>query len=158
MKSKKKRRMKNKEKETFIQTNEDEMSLKSRNRIDNRMTIDGIEYRLQRIIDATATNIHHIISRKEKQEFNVHADRNKMEINMRVHDALNKLYWDKQNPKKQLEFMFNIRKPVLSPGVKMALLDILSLPNDVFYHQELIKWPKHKNKKSEMNSKNSQKE
>lgn len=120
---------------------------------DKHLTLNGVEYRLLKIIDATATNIHHIISRKEKEIFNVHDERNKMTINMRVHDALNRLYWNKQTPRKQLAFMLDIWKPVLSPWVKNALFDILNLPDDVFYHIDLIKCKKKKNKNSETNSK-----
>ena len=60
----------------------------------DRVFVDnnGIRRKIMRVIDATATNIHHIISRKEKEIFNVHDERNKMEINMRIHDALNRLY------------------------------------------------------------------
>lgn len=113
----------------------------------DRVFVDesGVKRKILRVIEATATNIHHIISRKQKDKFNVHDERNKMTISMRVHDALNRLYWDKQTPRKQLAFMLDIRKPVLSPWVKQALFDILELPDDVFYHQELIKCKKNKN-------------
>ena len=114
---------------------------------DRILTIDNVPYRLLRVIDKTATNIHHVISRKENKKFNVHIDRNKLEINMRVHDALNRLFWDKQNPRKQLEFMLNIWKEVLSPWVKQELYTILSLPDDVFYHKDLIKDDKKKKTK-----------
>lgn len=88
-----------------------------------------------------------MISRKENKKFNVHIDKNKLEISMRVHDALNRLFWDKQNPRKQLEFMFNIWKEVLSPWVKQELYTILSLPDDMFYHEDLIKDGKKKKTK-----------
>ena len=65
---------------------------KDSNYRDRILTIDNIPYRLLRVIDKTATNIHHVISRKENKKFNVHIDRNKLEINMRVHDALNRLF------------------------------------------------------------------
>lgn len=69
-----------------------EMDFENNCNRDNIINLNGVEYRLQRIIDATATNIHHIISRKEKEKFNVHDERNKMKINMRLHDALNRFY------------------------------------------------------------------
>lgn len=131
------------------------MDSENNHRLDDDLVVrDWVEYRLQRIIDATATNIHHILSRKEKEKFNVHCERNKMRINMRVHDALNRLYWNRQTPRKQLAFMLDIWKPALSPWVKQALFDILDLPDDVFYHSDLIKCKK-KNKRNfiETNSK-----
>ena len=71
---------------------EHEMDFENNFNRDNIINLNGVEYRLQRIIDATATNIHHIISRKEKEKFNVHDERNKMKINMRLHDSLNRFY------------------------------------------------------------------
>jgi hypothetical protein len=59
---------------------------------DRVITLDNVNYRLLKCIDKTATNLHHIISRKENKKFNVHHERNKMVINMRVHDALNRLF------------------------------------------------------------------
>lgn len=119
----------------------------------DRVFVDecGVKWKLMRFIERTATNIHHIISRKENQKFNVHDERNKMEIKIRIHDALNRLYWDKQTPRKQLAFMLEIRKPVLSPWVRQELFTILDLPDDMFYHESLIKCKKKKN--SEMSSK-----
>ena len=111
---------------------------------DRIITLNGIDYRLLRVIDKTATNIHHIISRKEVNKFNTNHERNKLRINMRIHDALNRFFGDKQNPKKQLEFMFNIWKEVLSPWVRNELYTILTLPDDMFYHQDLIKNGKNK--------------
>lgn len=76
----------------------------------NITTVNGVQYRLRRVIDKTATNIHHIISRKEKQEFNVHDEHNKIKVNMIDHDNLNQFFKDKQNPKKQLEYMVTNRR------------------------------------------------
>lgn len=112
------------------------------------LTINGKTYRLQRIIDKTATNIHHIISRKERNHLNTNHERNKMKINMRLHDALNRFYGDKQNPKKQLEFMFNIWKEVLSPGVRQELYTLFTLPDDMFYHEDLLKNGRNKKKRT----------
>ena len=112
------------------------------------LTINGKSYRLQRVIDKTATNIHHIISRKERNRLNTNHERNKMKINMRLHDALNRFYGDKQNPKKQLEFMFNIWKEVLSPGVRQELYTLFTLPDDMFYHEDLLKNGRNKKKRT----------
>lgn len=123
-------------------------SIKSSNNVNNSVIIlNGVQYKLSKIIDTTATNIHHIISQKEYQEFDVQNPINKMKVKVLRHDALNRFFWDRQNPKKQLEYLLKERwGNVLSIWVKRALLDILSLPNDVFYKKELIKGAKKQNK------------
>jgi hypothetical protein len=78
------------------------------------VTIDNVEYRLTRLVDKTATNIHHIISRKLHQKYNVRHPKNLVRLNMREHDALNRFFLDKQNPREQLIKVFEIVKPVLS--------------------------------------------
>lgn len=125
------------------------MSNKRLNNLGNITTINGVQYKLRRVIDRTATNIHHIISRKENQEFNVHDSHNKIRVSMVDHDNLNQFFKDKQNPKKQLEYMLdNWRGGVLSPQIIQALYDILNTPNEDFYRAELIKSPKKKNRKA----------
>jgi len=123
-------------------------SIKSRNNVNNNIIIlNGVQYKLSKVIDATATNIHHIISQKEYQQFDVQNPLNKMKVKVLRHDALNRFFGDRQNPKKQLEYLLKERRGnVLSIWVQRALHDILSLPNDVFYKKELIKGAKNKNK------------
>lgn len=119
------------------------------------VTIDNVEYRLTRLVDKTATNIHHIISRKLHQKYNVRHPKNLVRMNMREHDALNRFFLDKQNPREQLIKVFEIVKPVLSKWVKDELCTILyECDDDLFYDQDLLKWKKQKkknNKKSEQN-------
>ena len=118
------------------------------------VTIDNVEYRLTRLVDKTATNIHHIISRKLHQKYNVRHPKNLVRMNMREHDALNRFFLDKQNPREQLIKVFEIVKPVLSKWVKDELCTILyECDDDLFYDQDLLKWKqkKKKEKKSEQN-------
>lgn len=120
---------------------------KTTNNPDRILTIDGTEYRLVKLIDKTATNIHHIISRKLHQKYNVRHPKNLVRLNMREHDALNRFFLDKQNPREQLIKVFEIVKPVLSKWVKDELCTILyECDDDLFYDQDLLKW-KQKNKK-----------
>ena len=124
-------------------------SLQNHNIISNTVTIDGIEYKLCKIKDRTATNIHHIISQKERQKYDVQNPINKMQVRIVRHDDFNRFFQDRQNPKKQLEYLLNEWwGNVLSLWVKRALLDILSLPDDVFYKTELIKGTKKKNRQT----------
>lgn len=114
------------------------------------ITIDNVEYRLTRLVDKTATNIHHIISRKLHQKYNVRHPKNLVRLNMREHDALNRFFLDKQNPREQLIKVFEIVKPVLSKWVKDELCTILyECDDDLFYDQDLLKWKKQKKKEKE---------
>jgi hypothetical protein len=81
---------------------------------------------------------HHIISRKEKARFKVNDPENIIKIKRRTHVALNNLFENRQEPKKQLEMMFDLWKNVLSPGVRNELYTILNLPDDMFYNNDLI--------------------
>lgn len=121
------------------------MSTKNRNRINRVVTVDGTEYRLQRIIDKTATDIHHIIGKCNRMKYNTNAEENKVRINRREHIALNWYFLDKQDPRQQLLKVFNLVKPVLSPGVRRELHTILELTDDeMFYIPEVLKWQKKK--------------
>ena len=121
--------------------------MKNRNRINRVVTVDGIEYRLQRFIDKTATDIHHIIGKCNRMKYNTNAEENKIQINRREHIALNQFFQDKQDPRQQLLKVFNLVKPVLSPGVRHELHTILELTDDeMFYIPEVLKNGKHKKK------------
>ena len=121
------------------------MSTKNRNRINRVVTVDGTEYRLQRIIDKTATDIHHIIGKCNRMKYNTNAEENKVRINRREHVALNQYFLDKQDPRQQLLKVFNLVKQVLSPGVRNELYTILELTDDeMFYIPEVLKWQKKK--------------
>ena len=114
--------------------------MKNRNRIDRVVTVDGIEYRLQRIIEKTATDIHHIIGKCNRMKYNTNAEENKVRISRREHVALNQYFKDKQDPRQQLLQVFNLVKPVLSPGVRNELHTILELTDDeMFYIPEGLK-------------------
>lgn len=113
---------------------------KTVNNNDRIVTIDNVEYRLQRLVDKTATNIHHIISRKLHQKYNVRHEKNLVRMNMREHDALNRFFLDKQNPRDQLRKVFEIVKPVLSTGVRKELYTILyDCDDNLFYDPDLLK-------------------
>jgi len=114
--------------------------MKNRNRIDRVITVDGIEYRLQRLIEKTATDIHHIIGKCNRMKYNTNAEENKVRISRREHVALNQYFKDKQDPRQQLLQVFNLVKPVLSPGVRNELHTILELTDDeMFYIPEVLK-------------------
>ena len=124
--------------------NEMDKTINSHDRI---LNFDGKLYRLQRVIDKTETDIHHLIWRRYRQKYNTNAEINKVRINRRKHVALNAFFWDKQSPREQLLEVFNLVKPVLSLWVKQELEIILNqTTDDLFYNEEVLKNGKHKKK------------
>lgn len=111
---------------------------------------DGVTYKLNRVIPPDEEDNHHIISRKEKARFKVSNPENIVRIKRRTHVALNNLFENNQEPKKQLQIMFDIWKSALSIGVRNELWTILNLPDDMFYNENLING-KHKRKVWEEN-------
>ena len=81
---------------------------------DRVLTIDNVPYRLLRVIDKTSTNIHHIVGRCNRHKYNTNIEQNLVRISEREHDAFNRYFKDKQNPREQLLKVFNLVKPVLS--------------------------------------------
>lgn len=80
-------------------------------------------------------------------KYNVNIDENKVKIKKIEHIALNNFFRDKQNPREQLQKVFEIVKPVLSPWVRKELYTILyEADDDLFYIPELLKWKKKKQK------------
>lgn len=112
------------------------------------LEMDGISYKLNRIIPPEEEDNHHIISRKEKARFKVWEPENIVRIKRRTHVALNNLFENKQEPRKQLQMMFDIWKSALSPWVRQELDLIMNLPDDMFYNENLLNG-KNKRKKWE---------
>lgn len=106
------------------------------------VTIEWKQYKLHRVVDATEKDIHHILSRKMANKFNVNHPNNKIEIQRRKHIALNSLFLDHQNPRDQLKDMLDIWRTALSPEVVHVLDELLQLDDEWFYDYDLVK--KHK--------------
>lgn len=101
---------------------------------------DGQRYRLQKIIDPTATNIHHVLGQSLSKEYVTWDKDNKMKVNMVRHNSLNHFYGCRQDPASQLKYMLEERRePVLSDWVKEELYALLSLPRGLFYKEHLVK-------------------
>lgn len=117
------------------------------------LSINGVQYKLNRLIDKTETDIHHLIGKKYRMKYNTNEEENKVRISRREHIALNNFFGDKQSPREQLLKVFNLVKPVLSPGVRNELYTILELTDDeMFYIPNVLKCSKQKSKKkSEQN-------
>ena len=110
--------------------------------------INWVQWKLNRVIDKTATDLHHIMWQCNKHLYNVNIDQNKIRMPRREHVALNNYFWDKQNPREQLKKVYETIKTVLTPGVRRELYTILYETDDeMFYIEELLKSKKKKKDK-----------
>ena len=116
---------------------------------DRVITLDNVNYRLLKCIDKTSTNLHHIMWRCNRNKYNTNIPENLVKISEREHDAFNRYFKDKQNPRDQLLKVFNLVKPVLSNWVRHELEVILNCDDDLFYIPELLKKNKHGRKREE---------
>ena len=117
----------------------------NRNRADIITDDNWVQYKLCKIIDKTAQDIHHIMWKCNRNEYNTNIEQNKVKISRRLHVALNGFFGDKQNPREQLKQVYEIVKNVLSPWVRNELYTILyECDDEMFYIPELLKWKKKK--------------
>ena len=85
------------------------------------------------------TNISHIVPRSRGQEcYNVHADKNKIEIPMIVHEATHRLFANK-TPQEQIAYWMRFNKQVISYDTRKQLSDILNQELDEFYIPDVLK-------------------
>ena len=107
--------------------------------------INWVQWKLNRIIDKTATDIHHVVGQKYKHLYNVNIDQNKMRISRKDHIDYNNFVKDKQNPREAMQKLFEMCKQVLTAWVRRELYTILYETDDeMFYIPELLKWKKKK--------------
>ena len=125
------------------------MDIKDFNNHDRVLNFDGKLYRLQQYVDKTATDIHHLIWKKYRHQYNTNAECNKVKINRRKHIALNAFFWDKQSPREQLLEVFNLVKPVLSNWVRTELSVILNQTDDDMFYTEDVLHGRNKKKRVE---------
>ena len=121
------------------------MRKKSHERPNRIVEINGVQRKLNRVIEKSATDMHHIMWQCNKHLYNVNIDENKIRMERREHIALNNYFRDKQNPREQLKKVFETVKQVLAPWVRRELYTILYEADDeMFYIPELLKWKKKK--------------
>ena len=121
--------------------------------VNSVIRIGNVDYSLKRVIDKTAQDIHHIISRKLIHKFDVNNPINKVRLFRREHIALNQFFLDKQNPRDQFKKIFELVKPVLSEGVRHELYTILYMTDDkMFYNEEIVKDGSKKKKRKKKGS------
>ena len=119
---------------------------KHNNERPNRIVeINWVQWKLNRVIEKTATDIHHIMGQKYKHLYNVNIDQNKMRISRKDHIDYNNFVKDKQNPREAMQKLFEMCKQVLTAWVRRELYTILYETDDeMFYIPELLKWKKKK--------------
>ncbi len=123
------------------------MRKKNHERPNRIVEINWVQWKLNRVIEKSATDMHHIMWQCNKHLYNVNIDENKIRMERREHIALNNYFRDKQNPREQLKKVFETVKTVLAPWVRRELYTILYEADDsMFYIPELLKWKKHKEK------------
>ena len=86
-------------------------------------------------------NVHHIVGKKYKDKFNVEIPENKKVVEITKHEALNCLVWTNQSPQEQLSVLYNqwwIN--VLSENTKKRIEQLLSMSDEDFYINDIIKW------------------
>lgn len=116
-----------------------------KNKLSKTIVINWESYHLNKDIPRDAVNEHHIIWRMNKIQYNTNDKLNKVLLNERKHQALNRLFLDHQSPHEQLRDMLKIWEPVLSEWVRETLYWLLSLPRWIFYKAALVK-PKYLDK------------
>lgn len=121
---------------------------KNTNRPNRIIDIDGVQWRLSRVIEATATDLHHLLGKCNQNKYNVRAKQNIVRISRREHDALNRYFKDKQSPREQLQKIFELVTPVLNENTRKDLAEILSRTDEDFYIPQVLKHGKHKQKRT----------
>lgn len=121
------------------------MRKKNHDRPNRIVEINWVQRKLNRVVEKTATDLHHIVGRCNRHLYNVNIDQNKIRMERRKHIALNNFFGNKQNPRDQLKEVFEIVKDVLTPWVRRELYTILyDTDDEMFYISELLKWKKKK--------------
>ena len=121
------------------------MRKKNHERPNRIVEINWVQWKLNRVIDKTATDIHHIMGQKYKYLYNVNIDQNKMRIPRKDHIDYNNFVKDKQNPREAMQKLFEMCKQVLTAWVRRELYTILYETDDeMFDIPELLNWKKNK--------------
>lgn len=103
-------------------------------------------YKLNLIIDKTATDLHHIMGQCNRHKYNVNIDQNKIRIPRWEHVNYNNFVRDKQNPRQAMAKMYEMCKQILRPDIRDIFEELLYHTDDEnFYIPELLKWKKKKN-------------
>lgn len=113
-------------------------------------------YKMNLVIDKTATDIHHILGQKYRNQYNVYVPENKIVIPRWKHVDYNNFVREKQNPREAMQQLYEMCKQVLSIWVRDIFETVLyKTDDDLFYIPEVLKWKKHKEKTQKQTKKES---
>ena len=113
-------------------------------------------YKMNLVIDKTATDIHHILGQKYRNQYNVYVPENKIVIPRWKHVDYNNFVREKQNPREAMQQLYEMCKQVLSIWVRDIFETVLyKTDDDLFYIPEVLKWKKHKEKTQKQMKKES---
>ena len=113
-------------------------------------------YKMNLVIDKTATDIHHILGQKYRNQYNVYVPENKIVIPRWKHVDYNNFVREKQNPREAMQQLYEMCKQVLSIWVRDIFETVLyKTDDDLFYIPEVLKWKKRKEKTQKQMKKES---
>lgn len=81
---------------------------------------------------------HHIFAQEEREHYNVHIKENTIPMERKEHDALHVVF-NNNHPKEQLLKIIELNKSVIASDILAVLQEILSLPEDEFYIEGIIR-------------------
>ena len=121
------------------------MRKKNHERPNRIVEINWVQWKLNRVIDKTATDLHHIMGQCNRHNYNVNIEQNKIRIPRKDHIDYNNFVKDKQNPREALQKMYEMCKQVLRQDIRDVFVELLYNTDDEdFYIPELLKWKKKK--------------
>ena len=121
------------------------MRKNSHERPNRIVEINWVQRKLNRVIDKTATDLHHIMWQCNRHNYNVNIEQNKIRIPRKDHIDYNNFVKDKQNPREALQKMYEMCKQVLRQDIRDVFVELLFNTDDEdFYIPELLKWKKKK--------------
>lgn len=109
--------------------------------------INWVQRKLNRVIDKTATDIHHILGQKYRHQYNVNIEENKIRIPRKDHIDYNNFVKDKQSPREAMQKLYEMCKQILRPEIRDIFVELLyNTDDEMFYIPEILKWKKPKKK------------
>lgn len=119
--------------------------MRKHNRPNRIVEIWWTQYKLVKVVDKYARDIHHIIGKRFKDTYNVDIEQNKKEVYRQDHVDYNTFVKDQQAPREAMQKMFEFCRDVLTEETQRRLVEILYNTGDSeFYIPEILKWTKKK--------------
>lgn len=121
--------------------------MRDRERPNRIVEINWVKWKLNRVIERTATDLHHIMWQCYRNKYNVNIDQNKIRIPRKDHIDYNNFVKNKQNPREAMQKLYEMCKQVLRPDIRDVFEELLyNTDDEMFYIPELLKWKKKRTK------------